>query len=151
MAIDYCLHLFLSFICTTTAAPPSQPQRPCLYYNGTHFVLCIELPFSHLAITALTIQVTTTCNRTYHHRVMTTDLCQAIPVSNMTVLPSDCQLANFSITAHSDAGVSQPSPPVTVEGTLVKSKTGCSNMLLLVLTIVCKFLKRMRHMVVLEL
>ena len=50
---------------------------------------------------------------------MTTDLCQAIPVSdimNMTELPSDCQVANFSITAHSDAGVSQPSLPVAIDG-----------------------------------
>lgn len=106
-----------TFLCYHTTAPPSQPERPCIHYNGTHIVLCAELPSSHLPITALTIQVMTACDITFQHLMMTTDLCRPIPISdiiNMTILPPDCQPANVSVTAYSDAGTSQPSPPVTV-------------------------------------
>ena len=81
-------------------------------------MLCVELPFSRLAITALTIHMTTTCDEMYQYHTMTTELCEPVPISailNMTVLPPDCQPANFSITAHSDARESQPSPPVKSE------------------------------------
>lgn len=100
-----------------TAVEPSQPERPCLYYNGTHIVLCSILPFSHLAITALTIQMSTTCGRRFDYPIANTNFCKPILVNdimNMTLQPHDCQPANFSITAHSDAGESQPSPPAAV-------------------------------------
>ena len=98
-----------------TAAPPSQPQKPGLHYNGTHIILCFELPFSHLAITAFNISMATTCGITYENHIVTTDLLGPIAVSDIdTTLV--CQPANFSITAQSDAGISQPSPPTTFDG-----------------------------------
>ena len=96
---------------TITAAEPSQPERPCLYYNETHIVLCSVLPFSHLPITALTIQMSTTCRRRFDYRIGSTDLCKPILVSDIMNMTHDCQPANFSIIAHSEAGESQPSPP----------------------------------------
>ena len=98
------------------AAPPSQPARPCIYYNnGTYVVLCAELPFSQLEITGLAIQAATTCGRMYQYSIMTTDLCKPIPISNTDNMTHDCQPTNFSIIAHSDAGASQPSPSAIVD------------------------------------
>ena len=67
-------------------------------------------------ITALNITVTTTCDQVYQLSIMTRDLCKPVAQSEMMMLPDDCQPANFSITAQSDAGISQPSSPVTVSG-----------------------------------
>ena len=119
-------------ICSTTAAPPSQPERPCLYYNGTHIVLCAELPFSHLLITVFNISLTTTCDEMYHDSIVATDLCEPIPVSDIVKMTDDCQLANVTITAQSDAGESQPSPPATVNSKFVILSYGIDGIFVMV-------------------
>ena len=71
-------------------------------------------------ITAFTLQVTTTCNINYSC-CQTTELYNPIPVGDIfsIELPQNCQPAHFSVIAHSDAGMSQPSPPATISGRFV--------------------------------
>ena len=61
---------------------------------------------------------------------MTTDLCEPMLVGNIvntTMLPPDCPLADFSITARSEAGESQPSLPATVNSKFVIQSNSKTN------------------------
>ena len=92
-------------------APPLQPGKPCLYLNQTHAIVCLLFPFSHLEITHFIVEINCgACNCSYNHTILINpmDLCKPFELQQNC----SCTTIEFTITAYSDAGASEPSVSV---------------------------------------